>query len=72
MMCALIPCRKVKLDRLQMSTGSSAMAVSNDFTSSELDLNGLASIGVPTALVWGPDLENVGENGYVSSTTMYR
>ena len=31
------------------------MAVSKDFTASELDLNGAVSIGSPTALVWGPD-----------------
>ena len=31
------------------------MAVSNDFTASELDLNDAVSIGSPTALVWGPD-----------------
>ncbi|MEM9897743.1 MAG: hypothetical protein AAF742_00010 [Pseudomonadota bacterium] len=30
------------------------MAVTNDFSASELDLNG-NSIGSPTALVWGPD-----------------
>ncbi|SDF04145.1 malectin domain-containing carbohydrate-binding protein, partial [Limimaricola pyoseonensis] len=31
------------------------MAVTNDFTASELDLNGKTNIGSPTALVWGPD-----------------
>ena len=31
------------------------MAVTNDFSASELDLNGKVSIGSPTALVWGPD-----------------
>ncbi|MEM9223247.1 MAG: malectin domain-containing carbohydrate-binding protein, partial [Pseudomonadota bacterium] len=31
------------------------MAVTDDFTSSELDLNGQVNITSPTALVWGPD-----------------
>ena len=31
------------------------MAVTNDFTSSELDLNGKIGVSSPTALVWGPD-----------------
>lgn len=31
------------------------MAVTNDFTASELDLNGQVNINSPTALVWGPD-----------------
>ncbi|SLN64974.1 Quinoprotein glucose dehydrogenase B precursor [Roseivivax jejudonensis] len=31
------------------------MPVTNDFTQSELDLNGQANINSPTALVWGPD-----------------
>ena len=31
------------------------MPVTDDFTSSELDLNGLVNFSFPTALVWGPD-----------------
>ena len=31
------------------------MPVTDDFTTSELDLNGLVTIFAPTALVWGPD-----------------
>ena len=31
------------------------MAVTDDFTTSELDLNGVLNITSPTALVWGPD-----------------
>ena len=31
------------------------MAVTNNFSSSSLDLNGVVSLSQPTALVWGPD-----------------
>ena len=31
------------------------MAVTNNFSSSSLDLNGMIGLGQPTALVWGPD-----------------
>ena len=31
------------------------MAVTNNFASSELNLNGMIELGQPTALVWGPD-----------------